>query len=418
MPEVLESAVPEVSATEPEVSSTETVETSPESPVETTETTETQDTQQETEETQGDGRQMPAKFKAYLKELQATDPRLAKQLRGEWYAMQQIRASYPGGMKDIQRVAQISEQIGGEEGIAAIEAERAEWSALDEQFTTGDPKFIENIASQDPQAFAKLVPHAIAHYATQDPEGYSHLMAGVVVNTVKDIATKMYNALVQAETTKPLAEELAKWFNGLDELARTKPVQKVDPEREKLTKEREEWENQKAQDYHESVTNEMRTFNSKQIDSDLTAQLTKAGRNAQQFQKQNAESYEILRKNCNESIQGILSKDQTFLKQYGAILQTGDKAKALQFAQAKIRMVSPEAVKRTLRAFLAFGGTPATKAPVPANGNGNGTAAKLTGELQLSKMPDAKEIDWSRTDKSMILQGKAFIKTQKQMVRF
>ena len=419
MPEVLESAVPEVSA-EPTTDSTEVVETteSTESLDSSSEENlgENQDSQHEetdTEEVQGDGRTMPAKFKEYLKQLHATDPRLAKQLRGDFYALQQIRASYPGGMKDIQRVAQIAEKIGGEEGLQALEAERAEWNALDEQFTAGDPKFVENISEQDPNAFKQLVPHAIAKYAALDPDGYSHLMAGVVVGTVKDIATKMYNALASKDDTKPLAEELATWFNGIDQLARNKPVAKVDPEREKLTKEREAWETQKAQEFHDSVTNEMRTFNSKQIDTDLDAQLTKSGRNAQGFKKQNAESYEILRRNCNEAIQEMLGKDNAFVQQHKALLMSGDKAKVLQFTQAKIRQVSPEAVKRTLRAFLAFGGAP--KPPAPTNGNGAKPAVQ---EVQLGKMPSNEEIDWSRTTAKMVMDGKAFLKTRKELVRF
>jgi len=417
MAEVLDSAVPEVSVdtaaenTESSAATTEAVDTSVEASE--PESTETQDGQQQ-QETEGDGRAMPAALKSFLKELQQTNPREAKRIRGDFYALQQIRATYPGGMKDIQRVAQIAEQVGGEEGVAAIEAERQEWSALDEQFSSGDPKFVDNISEQDPEAFKQLVPHAISKFAALDPEGYSHLMAGIVVNTVRDMATKMYQALAGKDESKPLAEELAKWFNGLDELARTKPVAKVDPEREKLSKEKQDWENQKAQDFHNSVTNEMRLFNSRQIDSDLDAQLTKAGRNAAGFKKQNTESYEILRRNCNEAIQGILSKDKTFMQQYAAVLQTGDKQKSLQLAQSKIRMVSPEAVKRTLRAFLAFGGTP--KPAVPTNGSGNGKA--LTAEVQLNKMPDNKDIDWSRTTSKMVMDGKAFLKTRKEMVRF
>ena len=422
MPEVIESAVPEVSV---DSAVPETVET--ETPTIETETTESEtttpetETTQETEETTADGKQMPAKFKSYLKELQATDPRLAKQLRGDWYALQQIRQSYPGGMKDIQRVAQIAESIGGEEGLAAIEAERSEWNALDQQFSTGDPKFVENIADQDPEAFRKLVPHAITKFANLDPEGYSHLMAGVVVNTVKDIATKMYNALSATDAGKPLAQELAAWFNDLDKLAREKPVPKVDPEREKLTKERTDWENQKAQEYHESVTNEMRAYNSKEIDAELSRQLTKVGRNPQDFRKQNPDSYRILMENCNAELQAMAQKDQVFLKQYSAMLQTGDKSKALTMARAKTsRMITGDgqnkgAVAKTLRAFLAFGGPTKAAPKLPTNGNGNG---KLTTEVQLSKMPDSKDIDWSRTSKGMVLSGKAYLKSRKEMVRF
>lgn len=412
MEEVLESVAPEV--TESAVSeSSENTESSVESSTDSVETsTENQESTQESQEVEGDGRAMPAKFKEYLKELQATDPRLAKQLRGDYYALKQIRDTYPGGMKDIQRVAQIAEKIGGEEGIAAIEAERAEWNELDQQFTIGDPKFVENIATRDPEAFKKLVPHAINRFADLDPDGYSHVMAGVVVNTVRDIANKLYNALSQAEGQKPLAEELATWFNGLDKLAREKPVPKVDPEREKLSKEREEWENQKAQDFHQSVTNEMRTFNSRQIDTDLDGQLTKAGKNPQAFKTQNAESYEILRRNCNEAIQQIIAKDQNWVKQHQAMLMSGDKAKVLQFTQAKIKQVSPQAVKQTLRAFLAFGGQ--AKPTVPTNG-GVKSEAKV---VQLSKQPESKEIDWSRTTNSMVLSGKAFLRGRKEMVTF
>ena len=420
MPEVLESAVPEVSAE----TAVETVETpqSVESTISSSEENlgENQDGKQpiETDAVEGDGRQMPAKFKQYLKELQQSDPRLAKQIRAQWFFADQIRQSYPGGLKDIQKVAQIAEKIGGEEGIAAIEAERAEWADVDQAFESGDPSFVEKLSKESPEAFLKHVPLAINQFAKIDPEGYSHLMAGVIVKTIDESPLNAAYQLLSSgdEKAKELASQIARWYMDLDKMSKQKPIRQVDPREEALKQKEREFEERQAQEYHQSVTNEMRQFNTRQISSDLNAQLTKIGRNAEAFRKQNPESYDILMRNCNEAIQAILGKDEAFTQQHKTLLMSGDKSRVLQFTQAKIRQVSPEAVKRTLRAFLAFGGTPKT-APNP---NGNGTPLAKTMEVQLSKIPKDSEIDKSRMGSDyvkMVMAGKVFLRGRKEMFR-
>lgn len=360
------------------------------------------------------GKAVSPAVKTYLKELKTSDPKAAQEIERAIYGWQQFRTAYPEGIKSVQRMAQIVEAIGGQEGVQAIEAERAEWNALDEKFTAGDPAFVEAIAESDPEAFKKILPHALNKFSQSSPEEYAHLMAGIVTATVEPIAVKLYNALAADEKTKPLAQELADWFNKLDSQAKTRPQPKIDPEREKLQKDREAFENQKAQNFHAEVTNAMRTFNTAKISGELNSQFTKNGQKLADFKVKNPESYRILSENCNTAIQTVIGKDQSFMKQYQTILMSGDKDRALRLAQSKISAVAPDAVKRTVRAFMAFSGQKAKPeaAAVTPNGNDGG------GARWLPKQPERKDIDWSRTPNDMVLSGRAYLKGQKQMVRF
>lgn len=410
----MEGAVAEVISPEPIEettvdSSAETVETEP-----TQESTDSDSTTPETPEV-SDSQQngvSPA-VKNYIKQLKGSDPKAAQELERAVFGWNQFRTTYPDGIKGVQKLASIVDSIGGEEGLQALESERAEWAALDEKFTAGDPAFVTAIAESDPNAFAAIVPHALTHFAKTNPELYSHLMAGVVTNTVQPIAAELYQALAGDEKYKALAQKLATWFNGLDEQAKTRPQPKVDPEREKLTREREEFENQKVQAIHDSVKTELSGFNASLVESLLAKEYAKNGSNWQQFKAKSPDSAKVLIYNCLTELGRISDPKNDLDKSYRAYIQAGQKDRAVRLLKSRMEEFAPKAVQRMSRAFGGFSsGKP--KPTTELNGNGQ----QPQGERQLPQMPDRKDIDWSRTTNDMILSGKAFLKNQKQMVRF
>jgi len=128
-----------------------------------------------------DGKRLSEAAKATLAEIKARDPRLAAQIKSALFEQDALRRAVPGGLKEVSELRTTLETLGGKEGIARLEAERAEWTALDEQYIRGDARFIESIATTNPEAFQKLAPAAFQKFAELNPEGYAAYMGQVFV---------------------------------------------------------------------------------------------------------------------------------------------------------------------------------------------------------------------------------------------
>src|SRR3974390_1591959 len=410
MAEVVESAVVEPVAAETggEVST----ETAYEQPGETgPETT----AEGETQEQSFDGR-TPAEFKEWIKSLEKTNPRAAKQIRGAFYESQQLRKLYPEGLKQVEKMARLSEEVGGAEGFEKIQGELNEFSDVAKMYMEGDPGFVQDLIESDKGAFLKLIPNATREHPKVAPEEYTHLMEVIVVETIRDPLAEVYQVLVSDEKTKPAAEKLARWFNGLDSQARTQPQPKVDPDREKLNQERQQFEDEKKSRFRADVDAEMGRLNMPQFEKAIAEQFAKAGKNLASYRSKAPESYRMLFENCVQNLDKYLSTaEKGFLDQYNALLAAGEKERAIRLAQAKLKALIPQSVSRTVRTFMSFGMTGKPAIPEPK------TQAAATGMKMLPKEPAREQLDFSRMGakaSEMVLSGRAYIKGQKEMVRW
>jgi hypothetical protein len=386
------------------------------------------------EQTEGDGRTLPAAMRALLAEVKKTNPKLSGQLRDMWFQGQQLRATFPGGLPEVVKVKEELDAIGGLDGIQTIRTEaqatKAELEKIDTGFANGDAAVLDTIIKQSPEGFAKLMPTALEHFAKVDAEGYQHSMARVVVNTLDaGPLGQAYNALAQLGQENPqvkaIADTLAQWYNGIAQLASKVPEKKVDTEREKFQTERQQWEQQKAQEFTTSVAKEGNAYSLSAIERTLASEFNARGMNLDALKKGDPESFQILLNNCDAAVGRVITADQGFQQNYRAILASRNKEQAVQYAKAKIDKVVAEAVRKTYKAFYTLGGGKAvdnrqkTQAAQATRDIGPGAAP-----VKLDKMPQPEEIDRARLPKGYrtiedaLLDGKAYLKGKKELVSF
>lgn len=367
------------------------------------------------EDAEGDGRVIPQNLRTLLGELNAKDPKLGKQLKGLFFQDRVLKQNFPGGVPEAIKAREAIDSLGGEEGIQAINSEREEWAALDTQFEQGDPKFIENIAAESPEGFAKLVPVALDKLGQTNPEQYQHLAGRIIHNALANAefvnaVRALKSAAADPAKVAAICDDMEKWAGEIRDLATRVPERKIDPERQKLDAEKKTFEEQKFQTFQASVMVDATTHIEAGIERELTAQLKTKGVDVAKLKKTDPESYSLLVKNVDGEIGKALNANKVFVSQRNAMLQGMDKEKLLKFIKPNIDKVLPDAAKRVARAFYAT--TPTQKPQVAQPTSSSQTVAPG----KLNKAPLPEQIDRSRTTNDMIYDNKAFIKGRKDMV--
>lgn len=410
----------------PEVGATESVETTeqvltPDAGTDTSQAEETsqadpiqKDQEQQAEEVKTDdadsvdGRTIPQKYRELFKG--------DKVLKDVWFTAQALKRE--GGLPKLLEVRGKFQQLGGDEGIAAIESERQEWAGLDEAYSSGDPRFVESIASQDPEAFCKMMPSALEHFQKADQEQYNHVLGRVVFNTIAGWPiSDIYNAL--KETKPELAQALADNYNAIKGLAEKVPEKKVDPEREKLSQERSQFEQEKTRQYQGGVASDVSKFIETQRNAKFDQFLKPYGKDAATLKAKDPDVWDEMVKSLDAELGKTLKADASWSKTYNSILETRDHAKAVKHAQAKIEALLPDLMKKVSGRFFRF----ATPAKVTANGqkpNANGQPVKplAAGVVKVTSMPKGADIDWARNRAAGIdvLDKNSYLKGKKELV--
>lgn len=120
--------------------------------------------------------------KAKLDEIKAENPRLAKELRAAAFDASALRKEFPEGIREAVALKQEFEALGGKEGVETLRSEISAWQGLDKDFQAGDPKFVEDIAAGNPDAFLKAAPTVLNKYAELDPDGFSGHVGRIVTS--------------------------------------------------------------------------------------------------------------------------------------------------------------------------------------------------------------------------------------------
>lgn len=344
---------------------------------------------------------IPAKYK----ELFAKD----KDLRFAYMGYKALRTEFPGGVKEAREYKNIVNEAGGQEGIAELRADREAISAMDAQLESGDPKFIESIASEFGDGFVKLMPHALEAFFKKDPDAYSHVIGRVVFNTLEDSPLGEIYAAIKTEKPE-IAAKLASWYNGIKDLASKQPEKRVDPERQKFEEEKTQFQQQKAEEFKTSVVNEIRTSNAKALDAELGKIFKANSRDYADFKKKNPEGCATMLQKAYEYVIADVNKDTVFVQSHNAMLKNQQREKLVSAMVAKSNKAIPDAVKKAFRLFNFGTAKPTT--PI--------VSAGTVSTARLAKMPDSKDIDWNRVPESQMLdligKNKAYVKGRKELV--
>jgi hypothetical protein len=348
----------------------------------------------------GDGRQIPPALRSALNDLRLTDPKLANRLKNVWFADLALKKEFPGGLNEARALREFKERLGGDEGIQQIEQERQYFQGLDQQFAAGDANVLEHLANVAPEGFSKLVPSAIAKLAETSPEHFEHI-AGIMIagHLPGGLMEAIHQVLSSHEETAGLAQHLQNWYNPLIQTLHGAPQRRVEPERRKLEADRQQLEAGRTAEFQRGIVNEVELDGGTQADK-IIDQLSGG--------KLSPEAKSRLRGVITAELDAALRGDSGFVQRRDRLLAEGNRSKILTNYKAEVGKRLPEIVKKVHREF--YGATrPVIKAPVDI---GTGRAA------QSGRQPDSNTIDWTRTSRRDVLDGKAYVKGRAEQVRW
>lgn len=356
-----------------------------------------------------DGRKMPDGLKKAIAGLKATSPEVAKQIKQMFYADQEYRAVFAKPEDAVSAKAMI-EEIGGSEGIQALNAEREEWAAIDKGFAEGSPEFVKGIADASPEGFTKTAVSVMNEFASRSPEQYGYYANNVALNTLANSGISMANisAAYQkygdgsgSETpAQSLLAEIHGALSGLKKSASDYEQKRTDPREEKLNQRENDFEQKRRGDFEGGVATTVEKYLADKMKPEIdrivgTRKIDPAAMTGYQ-------------KMVRDEVARRLGEVPGFASQLEAHYRSGNAEKSAAYVQAQYNRILPEAVK-VIAPYLR--NIKAGPVAVPREA---GQRVAGPGEVTLKEMPDHGLIDWDRTTVADVMQGRAVLTNGKK----
>ncbi len=368
------------------------------------------ETTEQPEQERTDGRTLPKEVQAALKKFKEAHPEDAKaieELRKSFFSSRQHGEFFKTPAEARQAKATL-ELIGGAEGISNLQSQVAAIEMVDASFEKGDPQVLDDIASDYPEGFKKLIGPAIdklqkmdgaAYAAAMQPHTFAAMEAAGLGPVLGAIAEAIgANDLAKA---KDLIGKSLQWYKGQQEQAGTR--QKVDdPERQKFETERRTFEQQKEQTFRQDIGRATVGHQQEMVNKTLAPYL--------KSKPLGAEAKADLADGVDREIQRLLKADTVYQQQIKAMLaaKTRDPEKIKQYVNATVDEATPKAVKAVWT--RRYGATPAARPAIPQNGQRPAVANHAnSGPLKIAAKPNREDVDWGKTKDILYITNKAFM---------
>jgi hypothetical protein len=354
-------------------------------------------------------------IKKAIETLKATDPAAARSLRDLYHQQQAFKAEFPGGLKEVQALKQSFEELGGVEGVQAIQAERQEFRDTDAKLAAGDPAVLDRIAELSPDGFVKLAPAMLDKLAKMDSAAYNHALGGIFASTLDSWNfSPTVDALVETmsqvvdQNGQPLLsrevkalQQLGAQYKGIKELATKAPVKSVDPERQKLEQERSAFEKQKQDAFRAEIDGETQKYATAKYDT----LLAEEGKTLKGLPASGTLSHTNMMREIDSQIAKEMAKLPGVIQKLNSLDATGKKADLVAYLNSQFDKVAPKVVQRVAKEW-----TGANKAAVPAKKPVASEGGNSSGEVKLSQPPTPDQIDWSKTKREDTMNRRAYLK--------
>lgn len=356
-----------------------------------------------------------------LQSIAKTHPQLARQIPRDIAVAARLRAKYPGQnpFDAIATMEKRLKQLGGEEGIASMQAAVRDIEELDALYAKGDPRMLEKMTDtpEGQAAFVKLAPHTLNKWQELAPKSFSKHFARMIVDdlvnqrigiTVQNIAQLTPREVTAADGNKianPVLAELAKieaYFQRLTGLEEQAPEVIATPATEKdpLAADRAQIAKDKA---------EIKAQNWKgTADRGRDELFTKEWKDQTKGLKISAVDQEDILARFQLHLPKALEKIPEFNATLQKFFENDDRDGYLRYLKVKYA----ETVPRVLRAEIQ-------RRYKPANGTQTQRTEAVTttaktpdpGFKRVASQPTANEINVKLTSTEMFRSGKAILKT-------
>lgn len=364
-----------------------------------------------TEPVSPDGRKMPDGLKKAIAGLKATSPEVAKQIKGLYWSDQEYRAAF-AKPSDAVAAKTFLEEIGGQEGVQEIAAEREEWQQIDRDFAEGKPEFVKSLAENNPEGFLKTAPHVINEFATRAPEQYQWYANRLTLNTLSNAGLSMQNLRGVYDRMKDSNPEaaavVAEVYNSLFEMndkAAQFEQKRPDPREEQLSKREQEFETKRRGDFESGIETSAKQYLAEKMQPEIDRIVN--GR------KVDAEAMKGFQKMVQDEVGRLLDVVPGIADKLEAYYRTGDAQKSIAYVQSQYNRLLPQAAKVIEPYVRNFGPASAAKAAPVKTANGK-PAVSSPGSVVLKEMPAWDQIDFDKCTTADVMQGNAVLKSGKK----
>ena len=366
-----------------------------------------------------DGKLSPS-AKAELQTLAKTSPKLAKSIRAALFESDAMRKELPRGLKEVTELREQLNQFGGPEAIAKTREELSYFSDLDQQFTTGDPRFIQAMIDtpEGQQGFLKLAPAMLDKFRELSPEMHESYVAkqqyqGMLDSDLKFSIVRMRDAIDRMPDSPEKAAALEQWgplasyYNGILEKANRK-VEAPKPAvvQNQGADERAQLENDRAQFTRTQWSSEATSAAKSLID----AELSRIASTRKLTDTQKAAVLELGVGRLKKALAAMPNFNTTAQRH----LASKDKAGFLRHVTSAYKQQIPVVLRAAADAIVAQKATPkiaatsGTPAAKPSAIPGS-TAKPAEGFSWVNAMPVKTTIDFGKTNGEMIRNGRAIL---------
>jgi hypothetical protein len=337
------------------------------------------------------------KARAELDRIKAENPRLAREMRAALFDRQTLLAKVPGGVKEALATIEAYEAEGGSEAVQAVKAENKLWQDLDADFQAGEPKFVEDIAKGNSEAFAKIAPTVMGKFAEIAPDAFSHHVSRVFAQDMaaNDVALNM--RLLQREIAalpeanrgpvQQLWNQLAAYVDRVNGLARSAPKTESKPaDVSRGTSDIDQRE--------QALTiQEFGAERARALDTVTEAEFKKniGGRKASETQ------ISAIRELYETRLDKMLRSDKSHTSKVDRFLAAKDKSGYAKHMAAAYRAKGPLAMEQAFKAVMPGKPGPVAVKPAAKPVAGAAKAAPTTGFTRSATKPDHNAVDWQST---------------------
>jgi hypothetical protein len=387
-----------------------------------------------------DGRNIDDRARKALAKLKKIDPVVAKELANTYHRTQRIIKDT--GSKNLSEAVNkvaanvaVIESLGGHEGIQNLQSEVNDYRTEITQFAEGDPALPAQLYEANPDGLVNSVAASIDLLAERDVERFKNAVRPAVVArmkqagftpTIQQIAQHILDG--KGQEAYDLLQKMGNWVTN-EEQTQQKAVQtkaERNPEREKLTQERQEFETQKAQAYDNRVGVDVNVLNNDSMKAVLEPFF-------KEIKLVDLKGRRKFTQAVQQDIWQAMREDKTWQMQAHAIKRKGDAKETAEFINAKFAELLP--VHFRLNRNALYPAYKPAKKVVPItkpNGTNSGAAtngappppkkpaaapAASSGTIRLAagQRPAHNDVDWKTTDDLAWIRGSATRKNGKRV---
>jgi hypothetical protein len=296
----------------------------------------------------GDGRTLPKNVQGALKTFKEAHPELAKEideLRKGYFDSRGHREHFASPAEARQAKAAL-DLVGGSQGIAELQSKVTAIEMVDASFEQGDPQVLDDIASDYPEGFKKLIGPAIEKLQALDPQSYAktlqpHTFAAMEAAGLGPVLDAIGQAIAGNDVAraKDLIGKSLAWYQGQKQQAGAVKQNTTDPERVKFETERTKFNSEKESSFRNDIGRETSSHQRSEVDKALAPYL--------KTKSLTAEERADITTGINGKVNALLKADTTYQAQMKAMLaaKTRDPEKIKQYVKAAVSEAARKAVQ-------------------------------------------------------------------------